>query len=685
MDCKWTLLGLGLSFAISAVAVDKLALQLGSLGKASWRAEQVRFELQFQAAAGHSFRLHIARLLLPPPLESLRQVDIRCERGEVRSSHLQCQEGVVSFISEQFSIQSSPFNFSYHWASQALSFELKTLRVAEGRGRVSGRFEQGQWQLSFSGKSLNPARVLDLMASLAWWPGVLPPGLALGGALALEAKFAGRGKFLRRVNVGGELEGIDFSDAKALQVGEAVAGGFQLRGQNTENGWDIAAKVRLNNGEMYLHPLYFAFMETPVYVDLDLRQGKIDGHWKISRFSLKQTGVMEAGGSLQLVQGSITEARVQLEQAPISALYQHWLGPFLVGTAWGDLSADGELALTLRYSLPGQWLLRVFFDGVSVFDQQGRFSMSGLEGQFGWSAGAAPMRIDLGWQAGHLYALALGKARLIAESKENGLRLRQPLKLPVLDGHLLVDDFILNNPGTPLAHWELEGVLSPISMEKLSQALDWPVLAGKLSGVIPRVRYRERVVEVGGALLVRLFNGTIVARNLRLEDPLGVIPQLEADIDIDRLDLEAMTRTFAFGRIEGRLNGQIRGLRLANWHPVQFDAKFATPENDPSRHRISQQAVDSLSRLGGGASSLVSRSFLRLFKAFSYDRIGLHCRLHRQVCRMEGLGPANGGYYIVRGGGFPRIDVIGYTHWVDWPVLVKRLQRVTSASGSVME
>ncbi|ADE15530.1 conserved hypothetical protein [Nitrosococcus halophilus Nc 4] len=667
------------------MAVDKLTIPIGYLGEAGWRAEQVGANLQFHAAGGRSLRLHVNRLLLPPPLDILHQVDIRCGRIEWTASHFQCQEGVASFISEKFSARSSPFNLSYHWVTETLSFEFKALRLAGGSAVISGRFEQGQWQLSLSGQSLNLAHVLDLLAPWGLPSGAWPSAFSLRGTLGLEMKLAGQGKFLHKVNLGVQFDELGFSDAKALQVGEAVAGRVQLKGKNAESGWEMTAEMVLNGGEAYFHPLYFAFSETPIHVDMALGQGEVDGQWEIPRFSLKQTGVMEAKGSLQLVQQRITKARVQVTQVPMPALYQHWLEPFLVGTALGDLESGGRLAFVVEYLFPDGWLLKAFFHGVDMVDQQGRFSIGGLDGQFGWSTHATPLMTELDWQEGHLYALKLGKARLIAESKKNGLRLRQPLKLPVLDGYLLMDDFVLKNPGIPLAHWELEGVLSPLSMEKLSQALDWPVLAGKLSGVIPRVRYREGVMEVGGALMVRLFDGTIVAQNLRLEDPLGVLPQLEADIDINRLDLETMTQTFAFGKIEGQISGQIRGLRLANWQPVQFDAKFATPENDPSRHRISQQAVDSLSRLGGGASGLVSRGFLKFFKDFSYDKIGLSCRLLRQICRMGGLGPANGGYYIVRGGGLPRIDVIGYTRQVDWPVLVKRLKRVTSASGSVTE
>ncbi len=83
----------------------------------------------------------------------------------------------------------------------------------------------------------------------------------------------------------------------------------------------------------------------------------------------------------------------------------------------------------------------------------------------------------------------------------------------------------------------------------------------------------------------------------------------------------------------------------------------------------------------GGA---LSRSFLRVFDDFSYDRLGLSCRLENGVCEMGGVAPAKNGYYIVKGGGLPRIDVIGYQRRVNWPVLVKRLEAVTTGSGPVI-
>ncbi len=80
----------------------------------------------------------------------------------------------------------------------------------------------------------------------------------------------------------------------------------------------------------------------------------------------------------------------------------------------------------------------------------------------------------------------------------------------------------------------------------------------------------------------------------------------------------------------------------------------------------------------------LSRSFLRWFDEFSYDRLGIECKLSKGVCEMSGVGPADGGFYIVKGGGIPpRIDVIGFNRRVDWSVLVQRLKNATLQSPVV--
>ena len=120
------------------------------------------------------------------------------------------------------------------------------------------------------------------------------------------------------------------------------------------------------------------------------------------------------------------------------------------------------------------------------------------------------------------------------------------------------------------------------------------------------------------------------------------------------------------------------GLRLEDWRPVRFDAHLEAPPGDRSRHRINQQAVKSLMRIGGGGiGGLLSGTFLRLFHEFSYRRIGVSCVLRNGVCDMGGVSPApDGGYYLVEGGGLPRISVVGFVRRVDWDTLVDQVRAV---------
>jgi hypothetical protein len=310
-----------------------------------------------------------------------------------------------------------------------------------------------------------------------------------------------------------------------------------------------------------------------------------------------------------------------------------------------------------------------------------------MAGTIHWGRDDVRREQDLTWESGQIYRVPLGAASIATESMASRFRLRRPAKLAVLDGELQVDALELDFDPAGVRRWYVDGILTPVSLRDLTRALGWPEFAGQLSGVIPEVRYQDGVLEVGGKLLVRVFDGTVTLGNLRLAQPLGVIPRLWVDAGINNIDLQLMTEAFSFGRIEGRLGGHVDGLYMESWRPVAFDAVFATPADDRSRHRISQKAVDNISSIGGGGvGGALSRSFLRMFKDFPYDRLGIRCRLENGTCDMGGVEAASNGYYIVKGRLLPpRLDVIGYADRVDWDSLVAQLIAVTRRQGAVVE
>lgn len=74
-----------------------------------------------------------------------------------------------------------------------------------------------------------------------------------------------------------------------------------------------------------------------------------------------------------------------------------------------------------------------------------------------------------------------------------------------------------------------------------------------------------------------------------------------------------------------------------------------------------------------------------MFKDFRYDRLGVRCRLERGVCEMDGVEPADQGYYLVKGGGIPRIDIKGFNRRTDWNSLTQRLKQITEGAPPRIE
>jgi hypothetical protein len=279
---------------------------------------------------------------------------------------------------------------------------------------------------------------------------------------------------------------------------------------------------------------------------------------------------------------------------------------------------------------------------------------------------------------GELLRVPFGAFDLPFETR--GIRVRvHDVRIPVLDGALSVNDFATSGERETW-RWRFAGGIAPISMQQLTTALGLPVMHGTLSAEIPTVSYQQSTLKVDGALLFKVFDGTVVAQNLALESPLGKVPRLTADVAMRNLDLDLLTRTFSFGTMTGRIDVDVKALELVNWEAVRFDARVASSAGEYPR-RISQAAVQNISSLGGaGAAAAIQRSFLGFFETFGYSALGLSCRLESGVCRMGGIENLPQGYVIVKGGGIPAINVLGYNRSVGWRELIERLKRVTEGN-----
>jgi hypothetical protein len=322
--------------------------------------------------------------------------------------------------------------------------------------------------------------------------------------------------------------------------------------------------------------------------------------------------------------------------------------------------------------------------------------MAGLNGRILWrSLARSKERRDespgagsgsqVSWKNGLLYGVGIGGAALQFNAASNDVKLAQPARIPILDGGLAIATLQLRHLGEAAVSIRFDATLEPISVPLLCKAFGWPEFAGTLSGRIPDLNLEAGVLTLGGALQATVFDGAASVRDLKLSDPFGARPRLQANVRFDRLDLAAVTGAFSFGKITGRISGFANDLELVGWEPVAFDASLYTTPGDTSRHRISQRAVQNISSIGGGtgAAAAMQRGVLRFFNEFNYSKLGFSCTLANDVCLMRGVEPHSYGYYLVKGRGLPRIDVIGDAGRIDWPSLVASLKQLPASEASV--
>lgn len=584
-----------------------------------------------------------------------RNVRLDCPRFNLTTVRLDCPSGTLT-VNVPMAV-----SVSYVFPERALTLVARP--APDEIWRMVARFGEGGWNATLN---LENAALLLLDS---WLPED-SPRLSAGRASGLFAA-VGDAQGLSRVETDLMLREVAFSDAAGQRAGDKVEGRANLSALRQGNAWQWRAALDWSAGEVYWQPFYsrggFALQG----------EGSADGDTvRIVRGELqaREIGAMQISGRFDIKARTLRELEVAARSIALPGLYRKIVKPLMEGTVAANLEVAGEASLALRMAEGQLREMALELRNASVADRDGRFSVAGLHAEVPWHEEAA-REARLAFRQASLLRVPVGATELRAKVHPGELR-AELMTLPVLDGTLTLTGLTAARDESGW-RWRFGGGLSAMSMEKLTAALGVTPMHGTLSAVIPEVSYGASTLKVGGALLFRVFDGTVVARNLEVVEPLGRAPRLRADLGMRNLDLDLLTRTFAFGSMQGKVDVEVSGLELSGWRPVRFDARVAS---SPGRYprRVSQRAVENISALGGaGAVPAIQRSFLRFFDTFGYSRLGLSCRLEKRICHMDGIAQASGGYVIVEGGGIPAITIIGYNREVGWDELVGRLARVT--------
>ncbi|MEQ1439718.1 hypothetical protein AAG565_10160 [Fontimonas sp. SYSU GA230001] len=456
----------------------------------------------------------------------------------------------------------------------------------------------------------------------------------------------------------------------ALQGSASAAGGLRM----------LDWRMQTGGGQAYVEPAFADFGTHPLRID-----GRVvlpaRGAVRLERLDIEQTGVGTLTARAEFdAERPLARHHVELELAlpDTAAAAGLYLRPLLATTPLHDLELAGSV--TLRAALIDRAPLTADLElaAASVAAPGPAVALQNLRGTLHWQYQTPGRPSQLEWAGGSVGRIPIGATRLAFIAAGSGFALIAPAQLPVLDGALEVSRFALDRIGDDQMSADVDMRLRPIDLRALCRSLGWPEFTGTLAGSLPGLKLRERRLDIDGVLEAAAFDGRIEVRNLSVIEPFGVLPRVKADVRLRRLDLALLTGAFDFGRITGRLDGDFDGLRLIGWEPVAMDARLYSSARDDRPRRISQRAIDNISSIGGGPTGLLSRGFFSLFDDFAYARIGWRCVLDNGICRMSGIGPARqgDGYVLVQGRSLPRIDVVGYSKQVSWPVFLAQLRSI---------
>lgn len=555
-----------------------------------------------------------------------------------------------------------------------VQFDAATTHAALTRGGASVVLDRVAASPDITGLDLTKVPVAWVQALVAQaWPEAQLKSGTLDAQLAIDAA---TGKPLR-VSGPLRLRGLGLETADATIAGENLAGDLRVDYRTTPARTLVAIDGDLRGGEFLMGNTYLALPATPVGLRVDGSR-QAGGGWAFPTIEWRDGNALQARAALRFgADGMLQALDANAHSADMAPLRARYLSGWMSVFGLGEVELRGAMDMQVRADAGGLRGFAADLRGVGLRDPAERFVFDGLQGDLRYSADL-PVRSELRWDGGKLYGLAFGASRLPFTSANGELRAGDDIVVPMFDGTMRFRDLVIRPPqGEAGTDIRFGMALRGIDFGKLSQALGLPAFQGQLSGDIPQARYADERVAFDGGLSMELFDGRVAFSALSLERPFGTAPSLSADIGMDNLNLLRLTEVLGFGSISGRLDGRINGLRLVDWTPVAFDARFITDDAKGVKQRISQRAVQNISSVGDASFvSSLQGQLIGLFDDFGYRRIGIGCRLANEVCAMSGLHSADNAFTIVEGAGVPNLTVVGFNRTVDWPTLVERLVAV---------
>ena len=514
---------------------------------------------------------------------------------------------------------------------------------------------------------------------------------------------------------------VDFSDAGSVKVAAAIdAGGgkfaspdsrqigenLSLRGPleiawvSGKNSARISGELTAASGEILWHKFFTDLKAQKPKLALDAEYFRGEDRLECRRCNavLANVGALDIAGSLDRV----TQApRLRLEARSTSfspgGFFEAFVRenlkrqfPFL-----DTLTIGGAMAFQARLDGSPESLAlagNVSLTGGELRAKAGSWEVSaiGLELPFeiGWGEAATASREP---RPG---ALTIGKIRFAGQDAQlspaavslfnNELRFHEPLRAAVFGGEIILGR--LRWPDIIRLPRQLTFSLETnrLQLHDLTEAFDWPRFSGTLTGSIPEVQSADATLKTKGEIQAEVFGGRVRISKLEIDNPFSPLAAIRLDAALANIDLEQLSKTFAFGRISGILEGTVADLVITDGQPAQFGADLRSVDRGKEQ-RISVEALNKITVLSSGQSAgALYGGLASLFDSFRYSKLGFKAILRNDRLVLRGVETRGDQEYLVVGSFLPpTVNIVSHTQTIAFSELMRRLERIQTDTPEI--
>jgi hypothetical protein len=258
------------------------------------------------------------------------------------------------------------------------------------------------------------------------------------------------------------------------------------------------------------------------------------------------------------------------------------------------------------------------------------------------------------------------------------------LRAAAFGGEVVIDQLRWPDLARLPRHLSFSLTANRLQLQELTEALGWPRFAGTLTGTIPEVQSTGATLKTNGDIRAEVFGGRVRISKLEIDNPFSGLASIRLDAALANIDLERLTKTFAFGRISGILEGTVADLTIIDGQPAQFGADLHSVDRG-GEQRISVEALNQLTVLSSGQSAgALYGGLAGLFDSFRYSKLGFKAILRNDRLVLRGVETRGDQEYLVVGSFLPpTVNVVSHTQTIGFSELVRRLERIRTEQPKV--